>query len=61
MTINVEITEKELRKMVLNYISELTNFPVREEDVLIKVRSKQNYRDKEWENGEFKAVYKKES
>lgn len=57
MKIQVQITEKELRTMVLERLkSELGDAAARldDSDVQIEVKSKQNYRS-EWEQAAFRA------
>lgn len=56
MTINIEITEKELRKLVADDIEKrLGDIGFRTEDVHIQVKSKQNYKS-EWEEAAFRAT-----
>lgn len=57
--ISVEVDEKTLRRLVLDHLNQMFNGTIGPEDVKIKVRSKQNFRDKEWEDGEFKATIEK--
>lgn len=55
MKLEIEITEKELRDMIYNYLSEkLGSIPFKNDDVKIEVKSKQNYKS-EWEQAEFRA------
>lgn len=57
MKIHIEIDENELRELVLNAIQErVTCADVKEKDVQILVKTKQNYKA-EWEAGSFRAVY----
>jgi len=56
--LKLELTEYDLKLFVLNHISEKMDFTIKEEDIKILVKSKQNYKS-EWETAEFKAVYEK--
>lgn len=57
MKIRVEIDTATLRQLVLTYLeSKLGYAPFDPGDVKIHVMSKQNYRQQEWEVGEFRAV-----
>ena len=59
MKIRVEINEKELRRLVFDYLRDmLGSVALKPEDVQIQVKSKQNYKS-EWEEAEFRAVYDK--
>lgn len=59
MKIQIEIDEKVLRSLVLDYLrNQLGSVPVLEKDVQIQVKTTQNYRA-EWELGEFRAVVNK--
>lgn len=53
--INIEIDEKKLKELVLDYISDIMNVDIDEKDIFIVVKSKQNYRS-EWEHAAFKAT-----
>ena len=58
-SIVVEIDESTVKRLVIQHLQEkLGDLTVEISDIEILVRSKQNYKDKEWENGEFKATYK---
>jgi hypothetical protein len=58
-SVNLEVTEKELRELVLTYIrNQLGDLPVSADDVKIMVKTRQNYRA-EWETGQFKATITK--
>ena len=69
MKIKIEIDTDELKKLVLRQVNSLLSVTdlgtgmdrpvIEEKDVIIEVRSRQNYRDKEWERGEFRAVLEK--
>jgi hypothetical protein len=54
MKINVEYTNEMIKGLILNDIEEKLN-KFNEIDFEIKVRSKQNYREKEWEVGELQV------
>jgi hypothetical protein len=55
-TINIELDEKLLRQLVINHLREqLGSISLKEEDVSIQVKSKQNYKS-EWEEAAFKAT-----
>jgi hypothetical protein len=55
MIINVELSEVELRRLVLARLQELMpDAGLTEKDVDIQVKSKQNYRA-EWETAAFRA------
>ncbi len=58
-TLKIEIDERLLKRLVLNYLKEeMGSLPIKEEDVKIEVKSKQNYRA-EWEVAAFRAVVEK--
>ena len=62
MKLNVELTTEDLKRLVINELRRTLNdedFDLDDADVRILVRSNQNYRNKEWEVGEFKAVVEK--
>lgn len=57
MRLQIEIDEKQLRRLVLNYLSaKLGDVSLDEKKIQIMVKSKQNYKS-EWEEAEFKASY----
>lgn len=57
--INVEIDERKLKGLVLDYLSDIMpNINIEEGDVSILTKSKQNYRS-EWESAAFKATITK--
>lgn len=56
MNIKVEVDTDTLRKLVIEYLKEVLTIPISTTEVSIKVMSKQNYRNTEWEEGLFKAV-----
>lgn len=56
MRINIELTEKELRELVLTEIDRrLGDVIVPKENVSIQVKSKQNWKS-EWEEAAFRAT-----
>jgi hypothetical protein len=54
MKIQIEINEADLRRLVADKIGETMGAPISPDDILIEVKSKQNYRA-EWEKAEFRA------
>ncbi len=56
MKFNVELTEYDLKQLVLTHINKLIDAPVNIKDISFKVKTKQNYKA-EWEEGEFRATY----
>lgn len=54
MKIQIELDEKGLRALVLRHLSEKLNVELSEDDIVIEVRSKQNYKS-EWERAAFRA------
>lgn len=55
MTIDMEIDESTVRKIILEYLHEKLGFTtIQKDDITIEVKSKQNYRS-EWEQAAFKA------
>ena len=60
MKIKVEIDSGTLKLLVYEHIKSLMGDVIfNPEDVVIEVRSKQNYRQQEWERGDFRAVLEK--
>ncbi len=61
MNIQIELTEKELRELVFNHLEAvLGDVRLEETDVLIEVKSKQNYKS-EWEIAAFRARVNKQA
>lgn len=58
MKLHIELTEEELRELVVRHLESLLNVPLTEKDVQIEVKSKQNYRS-EWESAAFRAIVRK--
>lgn len=57
MKIRIELTEEDLKKMVMEKLEDaLGAVPFDPKTVQILVKTKQNYKA-EWEPGQFKAVY----
>lgn len=57
MSIKIEIDEKKLRGLVLDYLrAKLGDVSLNSDRVVILVKSKQNYKS-EWEEAAFKATY----
>lgn len=59
MKINFEIDEKTLKKLIQEHFEEKTGQMIPEDKIVIKVKSKQNYRS-EWEIAAFKATFQGE-
>ena len=53
--VDIEIDEKTLKGLVLDYVTTLIGSDFCEDDVRIQVKSRQNYRS-EWETADFRAV-----
>lgn len=59
MKIHIELTEAELRELVLKHVeSMLGDVPVDVKEIDIQVKSKQNYKS-EWESASFRAIVDK--
>lgn len=54
MTINIELTEADVKQLVLKHLSTLLEFELTDKDVKIEVKSRQNYKS-EWEEAAFRA------
>lgn len=61
MKVKIEIGSKTLRKLVLDHIQQAMGegVIVAEENVVILVKTKQNYKA-EWESGDFKAIIERD-
>jgi len=60
MKLHIELTENDLKRLVLDEINKLTgDVTIECDDVKIEVKSKQNYKS-EWESTAFRAVVDKE-
>lgn len=53
-TIDIEIDEKTLKDLVVNYLSKKLNGHIDPKDIKIETKSAQNYRS-EWEKAKFRA------
>jgi hypothetical protein len=60
MKLKIEMTSENIAQMILRELSAKLDLTLKESDIKIFVRSKQNFRDKEWEIGEFKVTYEGE-
>ncbi len=62
MNVNLEVTDKKIRELVLDYVRGKlgATADVKLRDIHVKVRSKQNYRNHEWEDGELQVRYEGE-
>ena len=56
MKIRVELNEKELRELILNYLEDNIGDMFDEKKIKIEVKSSQNYKS-EWEQADFRAIY----
>ena len=56
MKIRIEITEQELRVLIVEHLTAALGFAPAEKDVKIEVKSKANYKS-EWEPASFRAVF----
>lgn len=57
--IEIVIDERKLKTIIREYLQKkLGDIIIKEEDILIEVKSKQNYRS-EWEVALFKATFRK--
>ena len=60
MKIDIELTQDEVREALVKYVREQSGLEdLKDDEVVIKVRSRQNYRDKEWETGEIQVSLKR--
>jgi hypothetical protein len=58
VNIKIVIDEKIIRQLVFEHISEKMRYNIEPDDVLIEVKSKQNYKS-EWEVAAFRATVDK--
>ena len=59
MNLRIELTEKVLRQLVLDHLQNaLGDIVITEKDIVIEVKSKQNWKA-EWESAAFRAVVTK--
>jgi hypothetical protein len=54
-SLDIEIDETTLKKLVRNYLADVLSTPITEADIKIETKSKQNYRS-EWEVASFRAM-----
>jgi hypothetical protein len=54
MEIKIELTEKDVKRLVIAELSRLANIELSEEDVTFQVKASMNYKS-EWEGGQFRA------
>lgn len=57
--IDIEINEVTLKGLVRKHISDMLKTPIKDEEIKIQVKSKQNYRA-EWETASFRATVHKD-
>jgi predicted component of type VI protein secretion system len=60
MKLDVELTEEDLKKLVIRHLEKILNCELSIDDVKIEVKSKQNYKS-EWEVAAFRARVVKQS
>ncbi len=56
MKLRIEISDKDLKKLVVSYLNEQLGRDLKLENVRIETKSKQNYKS-EWEQADFRCVY----
>lgn len=56
MKIRIEITEKDLQKLIHQHLEDQVGAKINPEMIRIEVKSKQNFKS-EWERADFRAVY----
>lgn len=56
MKLTFEINQKELRKIIADYIADRINMRPDDDLIYIQVKSQQNYKS-EWETADFRAKY----
>ena len=60
MKIGIELTQDEVREALVKYVREQSGLEdLKDDEVVIRVRSKQNYRVQEWEEGEIQVTLKR--
>lgn len=59
MKVEIELTEKDLRRLIVDYLANKIDINVRPEYIHILVKSKQNFKS-EWEEAAFRATYIRE-
>ena len=60
MKIRIEINTEGLKLLAIAAIRGKFDIDIDEKDISIEVRSQQNYRQREWEHGEFRAILEKD-
>ena len=62
MKIGIELTQDEVREALVKYVREQSGLEdLKDDEVVIRVRSKQNYHVREWEEGEIQVTLKRSS
>lgn len=57
MNIKIELDENDIKKLILHHLRvRLGSVALNEKDVIIEVKSKQNYKS-EWEKASFRVTY----
>jgi hypothetical protein len=59
MKIHANLGAEEVRKLIIAHLEEKTGGPIKEADLTIEVKSKQNYKA-EWERADFRAQFSAE-
>ena len=57
MKLTVDITSDDVEEAVFQYLEAKLGITVSKDSMLVQVRSRQNYRDKEWEVGEIRILF----
>jgi hypothetical protein len=58
MKIRIELSEKDLKNLVLQHIQNKIDINVKVENIHIEVKSNQSYKS-EWEEASFRATYER--
>lgn len=53
MKASIKITDDDIRKAISRYVENTSGLSILPSEVVLKVRSKQNYKNREWEIGEI--------
>lgn len=56
MKVLVTLTTEDVRRLIIAELSEKVNGSFSPDSVIIEVKSKQNYKNHEWETGEIRAT-----
>lgn len=51
------VSDQQIRDAIATYIRNNYSLTIDPSDLVIQVRSQQNYRNKEWENGELRVTH----